>query len=149
VEFGALLHDVGKIAIPNEIINKPGPLDDDEWLVIKTHTVEGQRMLDQVGGVMRAIGHIVRSSHERWDGGGYPDGLVGEAIPRESRIVACCDAFNAMTTDRSYRRAMGLEEALVELRINAGTQFDPEVVDAVVRVVERDRVAPAVSPVQT
>ncbi|MEA2443560.1 MAG: hypothetical protein QOJ12_852 [Thermoleophilales bacterium] len=152
VEFGALLHDVGKIAIPNEIINKPGPLDDDEWLVIKTHTVEGQRMLDQVGGVMQEIGQIVRASHERWDGGGYPDGLVGQAIPRESRIVACCDAFNAMTTDRSYRRAMALEEALVELRINAGTQFDPEVVDAVVRVVERDRVAPpgaaAVSPAQ-
>jgi putative nucleotidyltransferase with HDIG domain len=147
VEFGALLHDVGKIAIPNEIINKPGPLDDDEWLVIKTHTVEGQRMLDQVGGVMRAIGQIVRSSHERWDGGGYPDGLAGDAIPRESRIVACCDAFNAMTTDRSYRRAMSLDEALVELRINTGTQFDPEVVEAVVAVVEREAVVPAaVSP---
>jgi putative nucleotidyltransferase with HDIG domain len=138
VEFGALLHDVGKIAIPNEIINKPGPLDDEEWLVIKTHTVEGQRMLDRVGGVMREIGQIVRASHERWDGGGYPDGIAGDAIPRESRVVACCDAFNAMTTDRSYRSAMSLDEAIIELRINAGTQFDPEVVDAVIDVVERD-----------
>src|SRR3954471_19014501 len=138
VEFGALLHDVGKIAIPNEIINKPGPLDDEEWLVIKTHTVEGQRMLDQVGGVMQEIGQIVRSSHERWDGGGYPDGLAGEAIPRAARVVACCDAFNAMTTDRSYRRAMSNDEAIVELKVNAGTQFDPEVVQALIRVVDRD-----------
>jgi putative nucleotidyltransferase with HDIG domain len=146
IEFGALLHDVGKIAIPNEIINKPGPLDDEEWLVIKTHTVEGQRMLDQVGGVMQEIGQIVRASHERWDGGGYPDGIAGDAIPREARVVACCDAFNAMTTDRSYRRAMPLDEAIIELRINAGTQFDPEVVDAVIAVVERDRAAAAPPP---
>jgi putative nucleotidyltransferase with HDIG domain len=136
VEFGALLHDVGKIAIPKEIINKPGPLDDDEWLVIKTHTVEGQRMLDRVGGVMQEIGQIVRSSHERWDGGGYPDGLAGEAIPRAARVVSCCDAFNAMTTDRSYRSAMSNDEAIVELRLNAGTQFDPDVVHALIGVVE-------------
>jgi putative nucleotidyltransferase with HDIG domain len=135
VEFGALLHDVGKIAIPNEIINKPGPLDDDEWLVIKTHTVEGQRMLDRVGGVMQEIGQIVRSSHERWDGGGYPDGLAGEQIPRAARVVACCDAFNAMTTDRSYRSAMSTDAAITELRANTGTQFDPEVVDALIRVI--------------
>jgi HD-GYP domain-containing protein (c-di-GMP phosphodiesterase class II) len=146
IEFGALLHDVGKIAIPNEIINKPGPLDEEEWLVIKTHTVEGQRMLDQVGGVMQEIGQIVRASHERWDGGGYPDGIAGDAIPREARVVACCDAFNAMTTDRSYRRAMPLDEAIIELRINAGTQFDPEVVDAVIAVVERGRATAAPPP---
>jgi putative nucleotidyltransferase with HDIG domain len=138
VEFGALLHDVGKIAIPKEIINKPGPLDDAEWLVIKTHTVEGQRMLDRVGGVMQEIGQIVRSSHERWDGGGYPDGLSGEAIPRAARVVSCCDAFNAMTTDRSYRKAMSYADAIVELKLNAGTQFDPEVVSALIAVLERD-----------
>jgi putative nucleotidyltransferase with HDIG domain len=137
VEFGALLHDVGKIAVPNEILNKPGPLTDDEWVVIKTHTVEGQRMLDRIGGVMGDVGRIVRSSHERWDGGGYPDGLAGEAIPREARIVACCDAFNAMTTDRAYRAAMPLPAAVAELRDNAGTQFDPEVADALIRVIER------------
>ena len=138
VEFGALLHDVGKIAIPNEIINKPGPLDEHEWTVIKTHTVEGQRMLDRVGGVMQEIGLIVRSSHERWDGGGYPDGLAGEAIPRGARVVAACDAFHAMTTDRSYRNAMSTDEAIVELKVNAGAQFDPEVVAALVAVLERE-----------
>ena len=81
VEFGALLHDVGKIAVPKEIINKPGKLDEREWAIIKTHTIEGQKMLERVGGFMREVGQIVRSSHERWDGGGYPDGLSGDAIP--------------------------------------------------------------------
>ena len=106
LEFGALLHDVGKIAIPKEIINKPGKLDPDEWTVIKTHTLEGQKMLDRVGGFMREVGLIVRSHHERWDGGGYPDGLAGEAIPLEARIIAVCDSWNAMRTDRAYRKAL-------------------------------------------
>ena len=138
VEFGALLHDLGKIAIPGELINKPGPLTDAEWVVVKTHTIEGQRMLDQVGGVLSEVGQIVRSSHERWDGGGYPDGLRGDEIPLESAIVACCDAFNAMTTNRSYRRARSPEQALEELMRNSGTQFHPDVVDVVTRLVERD-----------
>jgi putative nucleotidyltransferase with HDIG domain len=135
LEFGALLHDVGKIAIPKEIINKPGKLDPTEWTIIKTHTVEGQKMLDQVGGFMRDVGLIVRSHHERWDGSGYPDGLSGEAIPLESRIIACCDTWNAMRTDRSYRSALTLEAALTELVTNAGSQFDPEVVKALVPIV--------------
>jgi putative nucleotidyltransferase with HDIG domain len=138
VEFGALLHDVGKIAIPKEIINKPGPLDEAEWLVIKTHTVEGQRMLDRVGGVMKEIGQIVRSSHERWDGGGYPDGLAGEQIPRAARVVSCCDAYHAMTTDRPYRQAMPTTAAIAELREHSGRQFDPEVVEALIRVLAGD-----------
>jgi putative nucleotidyltransferase with HDIG domain len=137
VEFGALLHDVGKIAIPKEIINKPGPLDEDEWVLMKTHTIEGQRLLDQVGGFMREVGLIVRASHESYDGRGYPDGLAGEAIPLEARIVACCDAYNAMTTDRSYRRARPATAALAELQRCSGTQFDPRVVEAVVAVVTR------------
>jgi HD-GYP domain-containing protein (c-di-GMP phosphodiesterase class II) len=141
VEFGALLHDVGKIAVPKEIINKPGPLTDDEWLVIKTHTIEGQRMLDRVGGLLSDVGRIVRSSHEKWDGTGYPDGLVADQIPIESAIVSCCDAFNAMTTDRSYRSAMSLEDAMDELRANAGSQFSPAVVDALVRVLSEDPLA--------
>ena len=141
VEFGALLHDVGKIAVPKEIINKPGPLTDDEWLVIKTHTIEGQRMLDRVGGLLSDVGRIVRSSHEKWDGSGYPDGLVGEQIPVESAIVACCDAFNAMTTDRSYRAAMSLDEAIEELQANAGSQFSPAVVESLMRVLRADPLA--------
>jgi putative nucleotidyltransferase with HDIG domain len=135
-EFGALLHDIGKIAIPDEIINKPGPLDDDEWALMKTHTVEGQRMLDRVGGMLADVGVVVRASHERWDGGGYPDGLAGEAIPLAARIVSACDAFNAMTTDRSYRRALPLGVAVGELRAHAGTQFDPAVVEALCAVVD-------------
>ncbi len=134
VEFGALLHDVGKIAVPKEIINKPGELDDEEWAIIKTHTIEGQRMLEKIGGFMSEIGRIVRASHERWDGSGYPDGLSGEAIPLEARIVSACDAFNAMTTTRSYRRAMSPEAAEAELERCAGTHFDPAIVEALLAV---------------
>jgi HD-GYP domain-containing protein (c-di-GMP phosphodiesterase class II) len=132
-ELAALLHDVGKIRIPNEIINKPGKLTDEEWALIETHTVEGERLLAKVGGVLGDVGHIIRSCHERWDGGGYPDGLVGERIPQIARIVMCCDAFNAMTTDRSYRKARPVHEAVEELRRNSGTQFDPGVVEALIR----------------
>ncbi|MGH2882541.1 MAG: HD-GYP domain-containing protein [Solirubrobacteraceae bacterium] len=135
LEFAALLHDVGKIAIPKEIINKPGKLDESEWEIIKTHTLEGQRILERVGGLMSEIGQIVRSSHERWDGKGYPDGLIGEAIPLEARIVSVCDAFNAMTTSRSYRAAMSDTAAIDELNANAGTQFDPDVVEALIELV--------------
>jgi putative nucleotidyltransferase with HDIG domain len=137
VEFGALLHDIGKIAVPKEIVNKPGKLDPDEWAIIKTHTVEGQRMLERVGGFMGKVGQIVRCHHERWDGGGYPDGLRGAEIPLEARIISCCDAFNAMTTDRPYRRALASSVAIVELAEHAGSQFDPEIVEALTRVVAR------------
>jgi putative nucleotidyltransferase with HDIG domain len=146
-ELGALLHDVGKIAVPNEIINKPGPLDEAEWKVIRTHTIEGQRMLEQVGGLLANVGMVVRASHERWDGGGYPDGLKRDRIPLAARIVSACDAFNAMVTDRPYRQGMPLPRALGELQANAGTQFDPAVVSALVRVTHAQ--APAlVEPVQ-
>ena len=136
-ELAALLHDVGKVKIPPEIINKPGPLDDAERAIVNTHTVVGQQMLEQVGGLLGDIGRIVRSCHERWDGAGYPDGLAGEAIPFEARIVCACDTWSAMTTDRSYRRALPVEVALVELHACAGTQFDPRVVEALVAVLER------------
>ena len=136
LEFGALLHDVGKIAIPKEIINKPGKLDPHEWTIIKTHTVEGQKMLDRVGGFMREVGLIVRSHHERWDGAGYPDGLAGESIPLESRIITCCDSWNAMRTDRPYRKALPIGVALAELKAHAGQQFDPQVVTALIEIVE-------------
>jgi putative nucleotidyltransferase with HDIG domain len=131
-EFAALLHDVGKVRIPNEIINKPGPLDPDERAVIETHTIEGERMLHRVGGLLGEIGKIVRACHERYDGSGYPDGLAGERIPILARIVACCDAFNAMRSDRSYRKALPLEQAVEELQRGSGTQFDPQVVEALI-----------------
>jgi hypothetical protein len=137
LEFAALLHDVGKIAIPKEILNKPSSLTDEEFAVMKTHTIEGQFMLDRVGGFLGQIGEIVRSCHERWDGGGYPDGLKGEEIPFAARLVFCCDAYNAMTTDRVYRPALPKADAIAELENNAGTQFDPLVVRALVEVVEQ------------
>src|SRR5215210_4864888 len=127
-EFVALLHDVGKIRIPNEIINKPGKLTDEEFEVVKQHTIEGERLLHRVGGLLGEIGKIVRSCHERWDGKGYPDGRAGEQIPLVARIVACCDAFNAMTTDRSYRKALTPAEAVAELQRERGGQFDPTIV---------------------
>jgi HD domain len=136
LEFAALLHDVGKIAIPKEILNKPAALTDSEFEVMKTHTIEGQFMLDRVGGLLGRVGEIVRSCHERWDGTGYPDALRGEQIPLESRIVFSADAFNAMTTNRPYRNAMSSAEALEELRAGAGTQFDPTVVEALCSVIE-------------
>ena len=136
VEFVAMLHDVGKIFVPKEILNKPGELDAYEWQVIRSHTIQGERILKQVGGAVARVARYVRSTHERFDGGGYPDGLAGEAIPVESRIVSACDAFSAMTTDRPYRAARPIDAALEELRDGAGTQFDPQVVSALVRIVE-------------
>jgi HD-GYP domain-containing protein (c-di-GMP phosphodiesterase class II) len=129
-EFAALLHDVGKVRVPAEIINKIGPLDDVERAVMNRHTLEGERMLDKVGGLLGDVGRIVRSSHEHWDGTGYPDGLKGASIPLGARIVSVCDAFSAMTTDRSYRDALSYEAALAELRACSGSQFDARVVEA-------------------
>jgi HD-GYP domain-containing protein (c-di-GMP phosphodiesterase class II) len=147
-EFAALLHDVGKVRIPKEIINKPGALTPEERTVIETHTIEGERMLHRVGGLLGQIGRIVRACHERWDGTGYPDGLAGEEIPLVARIVACCDAFNAMTSDRSYRAAMPLGEAVAELRRGSGTQFDPRVVEALIQALRlpRERVVHGLAP---
>ena len=143
VEFGALLHDVGKIGVPKEIINKAGPLDDEEWAIMRQHTVYGQQMLDKVGGSMTDVGVIVRASHERWDGKGYPDGTLGEEVPLAARIISVADTFSAITTTRSYRKAQTPEAAIVELRRCAGTQFDPKVVDAVIAVLARPAPATA------
>jgi HD-GYP domain-containing protein (c-di-GMP phosphodiesterase class II) len=134
VEFAAMLHDVGKIFVPKEILHKPGELSPYEWEVMRQHTVQGERILKQVGGALARVARFVRSSHEHYDGHGYPDGLVGESIPIESRIVTACDAYSAMTTDRPYRAAMPIDEALEELRDCAGTQFDPLVVSALERI---------------
>jgi HD-GYP domain-containing protein (c-di-GMP phosphodiesterase class II) len=137
-EFVALLHDVGKIKIPSEIINKPGKLTDEEFALIKTHTVEGERLLSQVGGLLGNVGHVVRSCHEDWDGTGYPDGLQDAQIPLVARIVRCCDAFSAMTTDRSYRQALPVADAVAELRRCSGTDFDPAVVEALAATIDQN-----------
>ena len=146
LEFAALLHDVGKIAIPKEIINKPGKLDPHEWTIVKTHTLEGQKMLDRVGGFMRQVGSIVRSHHERWDGGGYPDGLVGEQIPLEARMISCCDTWNAMRTDRPYRKALAYDVAVAELQTASGGQLDPKLVDALLELVASEAPEPEPQP---
>jgi HD-GYP domain-containing protein (c-di-GMP phosphodiesterase class II) len=130
VELAALLHDVGKIAIPTSIITKAGPLTPEEWAIMRTHTIEGQRMLDRVGGALAEVGEIVRASHERYDGRGYPDGLAGRRIPREAAIISACDAYDAMTTDRPYRGARSPSAAMAEIRSESGLQFDPRVVVA-------------------
>jgi HD-GYP domain-containing protein (c-di-GMP phosphodiesterase class II) len=121
--------------VPKEIIDKPGPLDDEEWEVMRLHTIEGEAMLAKVGGVLGETGLVVRASHEHYDGSGYPDGLRGDEIPLEARVVTACDAFSAMTTDRSYRSARTREAAMAELRTCAGTQFDPAVVMALDKVI--------------
>jgi two-component system cell cycle response regulator len=123
----AQLHDLGKLAVPDEILHKQGPLDEREWEFIHQHTVVGERIL-RASPAFRSVAGLVRSSHENWDGTGYPDGLVGEEIPLASRIVCACDAFSAMTSTRPYRAAMTVEAALAELEHCAGTQFDPTVV---------------------
>jgi HD-GYP domain-containing protein (c-di-GMP phosphodiesterase class II) len=133
-EFTALLHDVGKIRVPSEIINKPGALTPEERKVIERHTVDGEEMLVRVGGLLGQVGHLVRSCHEHWDGNGYPDGLAGEEIPLIARIVCACDAFSAMTTDRPYRAARTHDEAVAELQRCAGTQFDPRVIGAIASI---------------
>ncbi|HWT95529.1 MAG TPA: diguanylate cyclase, partial [Solirubrobacteraceae bacterium] len=125
----AELHDVGKVAIPASILRKPGPLDEQEWVLMKRHTIIGERILAAVPALV-PVGRIVRATHERWDGAGYPDGLRGEEIPLAARVIAVCDTFHAITTDRPYRAGKPAEEALAELRRCAGTQFDAAVVEA-------------------
>ena len=129
VARAAELHDVGKVGVPDAILNKPGPLDPREWEFMRQHTILGERILNAAT-ALRPVARLVRSSHERWDGTGYPDQLKGTEIPHGSRIVAVCDAYEAMTADRTYRPALSPAAATEELRSGAGTQFDPEVVEA-------------------
>jgi putative nucleotidyltransferase with HDIG domain len=136
IELGAVLHDIGKVRVPESILNKPGPLDDDEWAVMKTHPEVGERILRPIRS-LGAILPIVRHHHERWDGGGYPDGLAERAIPLGARIVSVCDAYRAMTEDRPYRQALPEQWARRELVSGTGTQFDPDCVAALFRVLDR------------
>jgi diguanylate cyclase (GGDEF)-like protein/putative nucleotidyltransferase with HDIG domain len=138
VERAALLHDVGKVAIPNEILHKPGRLTGEEWQTMREHPVIGERILRQTP-ELADLAPIVRHEHERWDGTGYPDRIAGADIPIGSRIILACDAYDAMITRRPYRRPMTPEAAVGELRAHAGTQFDPDVVAALLRVLAARR----------
>jgi diguanylate cyclase (GGDEF)-like protein len=133
------LHDIGKVAIPDAILDKPGKLDESEWEYVKRHSAVGERIV-AAAPALAEVAMLVRSIHERFDGGGYPDGLAGEAIPLGARVVAVCDAFDAMTSNRPYRRTLDEAGAIAELRRNAGTQFDPEVVQAFCLARERELV---------
>jgi putative nucleotidyltransferase with HDIG domain len=131
LRWGALLHDVGKVEVRRELLDKPGPLTHAEFEEVKQHTVVGALMVERAARFGR-VHHLVRWSHERWDGQGYPDGLAGTAIPLGARVICVCDAYDAMVSDRPYRAAMRLGEAIAELRAGAGSQFDPHVVEALV-----------------
>ena len=131
VRRAALLHDIGKVGIPDEILNKPGPLDQREWGIMREHPAIGERILRAIPG-LGPIARVVRHEHERWDGNGYPDGLAGTEIPLAARIILACDAYHAMVSDRPYRRAMSHTDAIAELNAHAGTQFDPDVVEALI-----------------
>jgi HD-GYP domain-containing protein (c-di-GMP phosphodiesterase class II) len=141
LELGALLHDIGKIGIPSEILRKPGPLTEEEFATVRAHPELGEKILAPIDR-LHDVRPIVRACHERWDGGGYPDGKRGEDIPVEARIVLVCDAFHAMVTDRPYRKRLCPTEAVRRLREGAGTQFDPAVVEAFVRIYEAGGIVP-------
>lgn len=132
----ALLHDIGKIGIPNEVLHEPGKLNESQWEIMKQHPVIGERIVATVPG-MEGVARAIRHEHEHWDGGGYPDGLRGGEIPLASRIVLVCDAFHAMTSNRPYRTAMSMVDTRLELSRCAGTQFDPTVVGALLKVLDR------------
>jgi putative nucleotidyltransferase with HDIG domain len=133
VEVGALLHDIGKIGIPERILQKPGPLDEDEWAIMKEHPVISEYILSEVG-LHHIVLEVARSSHERIDGGGYPDGKAADDIPLPARIVLVADAFDALTSDRPYRLGRSVRDAVEELRAHAGTQFCPVVIEAIERL---------------
>ena len=140
IRHAAELHDVGKVAIPEAILEKPTSLDENEWAFIRRHTLIGERILAAAPD-LRPVASLVRSSHENFDGTGYPDALAGQDIPLGSRIIAVCDAFDAMTTDRPYRKATDEQSAIAELRRCAGGQFDPAVIERFCELLTSQRTA--------
>jgi HD-GYP domain-containing protein (c-di-GMP phosphodiesterase class II) len=136
LRYAAGLHDIGKLAIPDDVLEKPGPLTDEEWELIRNHTIVGERILASAPALERSA-RLVRWSHERLDGQGYPDGLSGEDVPLAARIIAAANAYDAMLTPQSYQPTRTPEEALAELHRCAGTQFDPVVVGALAEVIAR------------
>lgn len=144
-EYGAVFHDIGKIAVPDAILHNTDDLTEEEWQVIRQHTVIGEQIIKPVG-FLRGVSKIVRHSHEHWDGSGYPDALAGEQIPIESRIVFACDAFDAMTTARSYQDAMTHAHAITRMQELRGVHFDPQVVDALIEVLMTEAAEDAAAP---
>jgi two-component system, cell cycle response regulator len=137
VELVAVLHDVGKLAVPPEVLDFPGPLTPAQRVLMRRHTIEGEELLAQTAGLEHLAG-AVRATHEAWDGTGYPDGLAGEGIPIAARIVACADAYDAMTSTRAYRRGLAPAEAVARVAAAAGGQFDPVVAEALLKVVREE-----------
>jgi two-component system cell cycle response regulator len=136
------LHDIGKVAIPDEILHKAGPLNEGEWALMRKHTVIGERVL-AAAPAMTGVAKLVRSTHEHWNGSGYPDGLAGEEIPLGARVILICDAYNAMTGNRPYGQTVTEEQAIEELRRSAGSQLDPRLVELFVERVISAAVAPS------
>ncbi len=135
VGYGFLLHDIGKVGIPDAVLNKPGPLDDDEWKIMRTHPVIGYQLVQPIKFLGEAV-EVIKSHHERWDGRGYPLGLAGDQVYLPARIFAIIDTFDAMTSDRPYRKGLPVHVAMEEIDKNAGTQFDPDLVVAFLKLCE-------------
>jgi HD-GYP domain-containing protein (c-di-GMP phosphodiesterase class II) len=140
-----LLHDIGKLSIPSEILKKPGPLDDDEYAVIRRHPERGRRLVVELGGFCGSVRRLVEFHHERLDGSGYPNGLSGDELELEVRILGACDVYDALVSTRVYREAWTHLQALGLLREQAGKEFDARCVDAIERIVERRQTAPALA----
>jgi HD-GYP domain-containing protein (c-di-GMP phosphodiesterase class II) len=149
VELGGLLHDIGKLAIPAALLAKAGPLDEAETEIMRTHVIEGERLAASLEALPASVPPVVRASHERWDGAGYPDNLRGDDIPLAARIVSCADAFDAMTSSRSYRPALPIDLALDIIGHEAGHQFDPTVAEALLTTVHRWELELEAEPVAT
>ena len=132
----SLLHDIGKVGIPDGILNKPGPLSEEEWILMKKHSAEGAKIVSHIGELAKLV-PVIAHHHEKYDGSGYPDGLKGEAIPVGARIISIADAYDTMTTVRRYKKAISHEAALEEILKYAGTQFDPELAEVLCRAMER------------
>jgi response regulator RpfG family c-di-GMP phosphodiesterase len=140
LELGAAFHDIGKIAIPDSILQNTDELTPEEWDIVKQHTIAGEQIISPVG-FLKQVANIVRHSHEHWDGSGYPDGLAGKDIPLQSRIVFVCDAYDAMTSERSYQDALDEDAARARMKELSGIRFDPEVVTALLEVIDAERAA--------
>jgi putative nucleotidyltransferase with HDIG domain len=145
LRYGAVLHDIGKLGLPDSVLLKPGPLSADEWTLMRTHPELGITLARRISGLPSAVQDIIRHHHERWDGQGYPGGLAGRAIPFLARIFSVVDAFDALTSTRTYKPAWSVDEALEELEDQAGSQFDPEIVP-VLRSILKDEHSPSVQP---